>query len=50
MMSQLCRVSKQIARLEKERLQAAKNLEFKRDTELRDQFKKLRESVLISPL
>ncbi len=31
-------------------LQAAKNLVFERSTELRDQLKKLRESVLISPL
>ncbi len=43
-------VSKEIARLEKEMLQAAKNLEFERATELRDQLKKLRENVLISPL
>jgi excinuclease ABC subunit B len=43
-------VSKEIKRLEKEMLQAAKNLEFERATELRDQLKKLRESVLISPL
>jgi excinuclease ABC subunit B len=50
MMPQLCRVSKQITRLGKERLQAARNLEFERATELRDQLKKLRESVLISML
>jgi excinuclease UvrABC helicase subunit UvrB len=31
-------------------LQAAKNLEFEKFTELRDQLKKLRESVLFSPL
>jgi excinuclease ABC subunit B len=31
-------------------LKAAKNLEFERATELRDELKKLRESVLISPL
>ncbi len=43
-------VSKEIARLEKEMLQAAKNLEFERAAELRDQLKKLRESVFISPL
>jgi excinuclease ABC subunit B len=43
-------VSKEIKRLEKEMLQAAKNLEFEKATELRDQLKKLRESVLISPL
>ena len=36
--------------LEKDMLQAAKNLEFEKATELRDQLKKLRESVLISPL
>ncbi len=43
-------VSREITRLEKEMLQAAKNLEFEKATELRDQLKKLRESVLISPL
>ena len=43
-------VSKEITRLEKEMLRAAKNLEFERATEFRDQLKKLRESVLISPL
>lgn len=43
-------VSKEITRLEKEMLKAAKNLEFERATELRDQLKKLRESVLLSPL
>ncbi len=43
-------VSKEIARLEKEMLQAAKNLEFERAAELRDQLRKLRESVFISPL
>ena len=37
-------------RLEKEMLKAAKNLEFERATELRDELKKLRDSVLISPL
>jgi excinuclease ABC subunit B len=43
-------VSKEIARLEKEMLQAAKNLEFERAADLRDQLKKLREAVFISPL
>ncbi len=43
-------VSKEITRLEKEMLQAARNLEFEKATELRDQLKKLRESVLLSPL
>jgi excinuclease ABC subunit B len=43
-------VSKEIARLEKEMLQAAKNLEFERAADLRDQLKKLRESVFISPV
>jgi excinuclease ABC subunit B len=43
-------VSKEIKRLEKDMLQAAKNLEFEKATELRDQLKKLRESVLLSPL
>ncbi len=43
-------VSKEIARLEKEMLQAAKNLEFERAAELRDQLKKLRESVFLSTL
>jgi len=43
-------VSKEIARLEKAMLQAAKNLEFERAAELRDQLKKLRESVFLSPL
>jgi excinuclease ABC subunit B len=43
-------VSKEITRLEKEMLQAAKNLEFERATELREQLKKLRESMLISLL
>ena len=42
-------VSKEIARLEKEMLRAAKNLEFEQATEFRDQLKKLRESVLLSP-
>ncbi|MBI5660472.1 MAG: excinuclease ABC subunit UvrB [Nitrosomonadales bacterium] len=43
-------VSREIKRLEKEMLQAAKNLEFERAAELRDQLKKLRESVFVSPL
>jgi len=43
-------VSKEIARLEKDMLQAAKNLEFERAAELRDQLKKLRESVFLSAL
>ena len=43
-------VSKEIKRLEKDMLQAAKNLEFERAAQLRDQLKKLRESVFISPL
>src|SRR5882724_10298013 len=43
-------VSKEITRLEKEMLQAAKNLEFEKAVEFRDQLKKLRESVLVSPL
>ena len=43
-------VAKEITRLEKEMLQAAKNLEFERAADLRDQLKKLREAVFISPL
>ena len=43
-------ISKEVTRLEKDMLQAAKNLEFEKATELRDQLKKLRESVLLSPL
>ncbi|MEQ1916618.1 MAG: excinuclease ABC subunit UvrB, partial [Gallionella sp.] len=43
-------ISKEVTRLEKEMLQAAKNLEFEKAAELRDQLKKLRESVLLSPL
>jgi excinuclease ABC subunit B len=43
-------ISKEVTRLEKEMLKAAKNLEFEVATELRDQLKKLRESVLFSPL
>jgi excinuclease ABC subunit B len=43
-------VSREIARIEREMLQAAKNLEFERAAQLRDQLKKLRDSVFISPL
>ncbi|MCK9200580.1 MAG: excinuclease ABC subunit UvrB [Gallionella sp.] len=43
-------VSKEITRLEKEMLAAAKNLEFERAAEMRDQLKKLKEAVFISPL
>ncbi len=43
-------ISKEVARLEKDMLQAAKNLEFEKAAGLRDQLKKLRESVLLSPL
>jgi len=43
-------VSREIARLEKDMLQAAKNLEFERAAELRDQLKKLRESMFLSTL
>ncbi len=43
-------ISKEITRLEKEMLQAAKNLEFEKAADFRDQLKKLRESVLLSPL
>ena len=39
-------VSKEIKRLEKEMLQAAKNLEFEKAAGLRDELKKLRENVL----
>ena len=42
-------VSKEIRRLEKEMLQAAKNLEFEKAAGLRDDLKKLRESVLFDP-
>jgi excinuclease ABC subunit B len=42
-------LAKEIVRLEKEMLAAAKNLEFEKAVELRDQLKKLREGVLISP-
>ncbi|MDX8386601.1 MAG: helicase-related protein, partial [Gallionella sp.] len=43
-------ISKEIKRLEKEMLKAAKNLEFEKATEFRDELKKLREGVLLSPL
>ncbi|MBI5918707.1 MAG: excinuclease ABC subunit UvrB [Nitrosomonadales bacterium] len=43
-------VSKEIKRLEKEMMAAAKNLEFEKAAGLRDQLKKLRESVFVSPL
>ncbi|MBI1887272.1 MAG: excinuclease ABC subunit UvrB [Nitrosomonadales bacterium] len=43
-------VSKEIGRLEKDMLQAAKNLEFEKAAQLRDLLKKLRESVFLSPL
>ncbi len=43
-------IAKEISRLEKEMLLAAKNLEFEKATTFRDQLKKLRESVLLSPL
>ncbi len=43
-------IAKEIASLEKQMLAAAKNLEFELAVELRDQLKKLRETVLISPL
>ena len=43
-------VSKEIKRLEKEMLQSAKNLEFEKAADLRDQLKKLRESIFLSPL
>ena len=43
-------IAREITRLEKEMLQAAKDLEFEKAASLRDQLKKLRESVLLSPL
>jgi excinuclease ABC subunit B len=43
-------VSKEIKRLEKEMLQAAKNLDFEKAASMRDELKKLRDNVLISPL
>ncbi|HUX89651.1 MAG TPA: excinuclease ABC subunit UvrB [Gallionellaceae bacterium] len=42
-------VSKEIRRLEKDMLHAAKNLDFERAAGLRDELKKLRESVLFEP-
>ncbi|MGV8935178.1 MAG: excinuclease ABC subunit UvrB [Gallionellaceae bacterium] len=42
-------VSKEIRRLEKEMLQAAKNLEFEKAAGLRDDLKRLRENVLFDP-
>ncbi len=41
-------ISKEIRRLEKDMLQAAKNLEFEKAASLRDELKKLRESVLFA--
>ncbi len=41
---------REIKRLEKEMLDAARNLEFEKAAALRDELKKLRDSVLISPL
>jgi excinuclease ABC subunit B len=43
-------VAREIKRLEKEMLNAAKNLEFEHAAALRDELKKLRDTVLISPL
>ncbi len=43
-------VAREIKRLEKEMLNAAKNLEFEQAAALRDELKKLRESVLFSTL
>jgi len=43
-------ISKEINSLEKSMLAAAKNLEFEKAADLRDQLKKLRESVLLSTL
>ncbi len=43
-------ISKEIKRLEKEMLQAAKNLEFEKAAAFRDDLKKLRDGVLLSPL
>ena len=43
-------ISKEITRIEKEMLQAAKNLEFEKAAQIRDQLKKLKESVFLSPL
>ena len=43
-------VAKEIKQLEKDMQQAARNLEFEKAASLRDQLKKLREGVLLSPL
>ncbi|MDR2195041.1 MAG: excinuclease ABC subunit UvrB [Gallionellaceae bacterium] len=43
-------VAKEIARLEKDMLAAAKNLEFERAAQLRDQLRALREGVFVSPV
>ena len=43
-------IAREISRLEKEMRSAAKNLEFEKAVDFRDQLKKLRDSVLISPL
>ena len=43
-------IAKEISRLEKEMLSAAKNLEFEKAVDFREQLKKLRDSVLISSL
>ncbi len=43
-------VAKEISRLEREMYAAAKNLEFEKAATLRDQLKKLRDSVLLSTL
>jgi len=43
-------LAREIKRMEKEMLQAARNLEFERASELRDQLKKLREGAFLSPL
>jgi len=43
-------VSRELVRLEREMLAAAKNLEFEKAAQLRDQLKKLRESLFQSPI
>ena len=43
-------VAKEITRLEKEMLKAAKNLEFEQAAKLRDELKRLRDSIFISPV
>jgi excinuclease ABC subunit B len=43
-------LSKEIRRLEKDMLEAAKNLEFEKAAQLRDQLKALREGAFLSPL